>query len=218
MTPARGMLIALEGVDGSGKSTQANRLAGALGEGTVLTFEPGATALGSLLRGLLLDGDDAVPTERAEALLMAADRAEHVARVVRPALEAGHAVVTDRFSGSTLAYQGYGRGLPLGDLEAVVAWAAGGLEPDLNVLVDVPVDVARRRLAATAPDRLERMDEGFFARVREGYRALADADPARWAIVDGDAPPGQVAARVARAVADRLGLPADASAAQARPT
>lgn len=204
--PPRGRFVALEGVDGCGKSTQATRLTEALGERALCTFEPGATELGVFLRRLLLDTDAVAPSERAEALLMAADRAEHVARVVRPALDAGRTVVTDRFSGSTLAYQGYGRGLPLGDLRVLVGWATDGLEPDLNILIDIQVEVARRRLAPVAPDRLERLDEGFFTRVRDGYRTLADADPARWAVVDGDAPPDVVAADVVRAVTDRLGL------------
>ncbi|HLW44623.1 MAG TPA: dTMP kinase, partial [Acidimicrobiales bacterium] len=144
MTPERGRLVALEGVDGSGKSTQAKILAESLG--AVLTFEPGATQLGRALRRLLLDPDRPVLDVRSEALLMAADRAQHVAQVIRPALDAGQLVVTDRFSGSTLAYQGCGRGLPVGELRQLVDWASGGVEADLTILVDVPISVARRRL------------------------------------------------------------------------
>jgi dTMP kinase len=206
--PARGRLIALEGIDGCGKSTQARRLAGALG--AELTYEPGATALGRALRRLLLDTTDPVPVDRAEALLMAADRAQHVEEVVRPALDAGRWVVTDRFSGSTLAYQGAGRGLGVEDLAPVVGWAAGGVVADLSVLLDVDPAVARGRLAAGEPDRLERLDPVFFDRVRGGYLALAADDPVHWAVVDGAPPPDEVDALVRAAVDARLGRPGEA--------
>ncbi|MGP8059882.1 MAG: dTMP kinase [Acidimicrobiales bacterium] len=199
----RGRLIALEGIDGCGKSTQAQLLARDLG--ALATFEPGATELGRALRALVLDPDRPGPVPRAEALVMAADRAQHVAEVVAPALAEGRWVVTDRFSGSTLAYQGWGRGLSTDSLRQVVAWAAGGTEADLSVLVDVPVDVARRRLAAASADRLERLDPDFHERVRHGFVALARADPDHWAVVDGTAGIDEVGAAVAAAVAERLG-------------
>ena len=201
---AAGRLIAIEGIDGCGKSTQARVLAEALG--AVLTHEPGATPLGRSLRALLLDPDGEAPSERAEALLMAADRAQHVAGIIRPALQAGRWVVTDRYSASTLAYQGYGRGLPLGDLRRLVAWASEELVPDLQVLVDVHPAVARGR-AGAAPDRLERLDAAFHDRVRRGYLALADAEPDRWVVVDGSGAVEEVAAGVRRAVEGRLGAP-----------
>jgi dTMP kinase len=207
VTPAPGRLVAFEGVDGSGKSTQARILAAALA--AVLTFEPGGTELGRDLRRLALDPGHTGPDVRTEALLMAADRAQHVAEVVRPALEAGRIVVTDRFSGSTLAYQGFGRGLPVDELREVVGWASAGVEPDLNVLVDVPLPVARRRMGAAsgaAPDRLEGLDEEFFSRVRDGYLELAAGDPAAWAVVDGSRRIGEVAAEVRDVVERRLGL------------
>ena len=204
MTPARGRLVALEGVDGSGKSTQARILAESIG--AVLTFEPGATEFGRTLRRLLLDPGNPVPAVRAEALLVAADRAQHVAEVIRPALEGGRVVVTDRFSGSTLAYQGYGRGIPIAELRTLVEWAAGGVEPDLTVVVDVPLDVARRRIEHPAPDRLERLDEGFFSRVRDGYLELASQDRSRWAVVEGDADVEAVAAVIRGVVEQRLGV------------
>ncbi len=207
MRPARpGRLIALEGIDGCGKSTQAQKLAEALG--AELTHEPGATELGRALRRLLLDPDGATPAPRAEALLMAADRAQHVAEVVAPALTAGRWVVTDRFSGSTLAYQGSGRGLAVGPLRSVVDWAADGLVPDLSILVDVPLDVARQRLSATAPDRLERLGVDFHERVRLGFVTLARGDPAGWVVVDGTPPPAVVGGVIADVVAERLGAPA----------
>ncbi len=210
MTPRRGRLVAFEGVDGSGKSTQARILATTIG--AVLTFEPGATGLGSALRHLLLDPGHPEPDVRAEALMMAADRAQHVAEVIRPALCEGRAVVTDRFSGSTLAYQGYGRGLHVGELSQLVAWATGGVEPDLTVVVDVPLAVARHRLEHSPADRLEhspadrleRLDAGFFSRVRDGYLELAGADPLRWSVVDGDADVDSVAAAVRQVVEQRL--------------
>jgi dTMP kinase len=127
--PARGRLIALEGIDGCGKSTQASALADVLG--AQLTFEPGATPVGARLRELLLTPDATPPTARAEALLMAADRAEHVVRVVEPALAAGEWVVSDRYAGSTIAYQGYGQGLDPSELVGLVRWATGGLAADL---------------------------------------------------------------------------------------
>lgn len=202
-SPARGRLIALEGIDGCGKSTQARSLAGSLG--AVSTHEPGATELGRALRALVLDPDRAGPVPRAEALLMAADRAQHVEEIVLPALAEGRWVVTDRFSGSTLAYQGWGRGLATDSLRKMVGWAAGGIEADLSVLVDVPVEVARQRIGTSSPDRLERLDPDFHERVRHGFVALARADPDHWAVVDGTAPPDEVAAAVRAEVAARLG-------------
>jgi dTMP kinase len=202
----RGRLIALEGIDGSGKTTQVRLLAETAPAGTVVvTAEPGATALGTKLRALLLDRDLPPVAERSEALLMAADRAQHMAEVVAPALAAGRWVVTDRFSGSTLAYQGYGRGLDLAELGRLVHWATGGVTPDLNVLVDVPLDIARWRRPSGDDDRLERLDEDFHARVRNGYLALAAADPDSWVVVDGVGAVDEVAARLQAAVMARLG-------------
>ena len=218
MTVQSGRLIAMEGIDGCGKTTQARILADALG--ALMTHEPGATPLGRALRRILL-GDEsselagrAVPVARAEALLMAADRAQHVTEVLRPALARGRWVVTDRFSGSTLAYQGYGQGLPLPALARLVDWAADAVVPDLSVLVDVPLDVARERLTQS-PDRLERMDDRFFARVRAGYLQLAEQEGDHWVVVDGTAPVAQVAAAVAAAVLERVGVPPAAVAGPA---
>lgn len=203
---ARGRLIALEGLDGSGKTTQARRLADSLG--AVLTFEPGATELGRLLRHLLLDPGRPAPVPRAEVLLMAADRAQHVDEVLLPALQSGRWVVTDRFSGSTLAYQGWGRGLATESLRQVVGWAAAGLEPDLTVLIDVPLEVARHRLGPAARDRLEGLDGDFHERVRHGFVALARADGAHWAVVDGTLPVDTLAVEIEVLVRTRLGWPA----------
>lgn len=202
----RGRLIAVEGIDGSGKSTQAALLAEALG--AELTHEPGATALGAALRRLLLEPSEHAVDPVAEALLMAADRAQHVAEVLLPSLEGGRWVVSDRFSASTLAYQGYGRGLPLSKLESVIAWATGGLRPDLNVLVDVEPAVCRQR-SRSAPDRLERLDAAFHDRVRHGYLELARGGDEPWAVVDGSGQVDEVAQAVRGAVEEHLGVAPD---------
>jgi dTMP kinase len=203
---ARGRLIALEGIDGCGKSTQSRALADALG--AQLTHEPGATAVGALLRQLLLAPDSPSPSPRAEALLMAADRAEHVALVIEPALAAGHWVVSDRYSASTIAYQGYGRGLDPADLAELVTWAAAGLAADLSVLVDVTVEVAAARLAAGGrggADRMERLGPEFATRVRQGFLAQAGEEPAHWLVVDGSADVETVAAHIVASVRERFG-------------
>jgi len=203
---APGRLLALEGIDGSGKTTQARSLANALG--AHLTHEPGATALGAALRRILLSPEGPPISLRAEALLMAADRAEHVAAVLAPALAAGEWVVSDRFSGSTLAYQGYGRGLAPAELAQLVDFATSGLSADLSILVDVPVDVAQSRLAASKPDRLERLGPGFAHLVRQGFLALAAADPAHWVVVDGTIDRTALSARILDLVHERVGEPA----------
>jgi dTMP kinase len=202
---APGRLLAFEGIDGSGKSTQARAVANVLG--ARVSHEPGATALGGALRELLLAPDAPPITLRAEALLMAADRAEHIALIVAPALAAGEWVVSDRFSGSTLAYQGYGRGLDVEELQGMVAWAAAGLVPDLSVLIDVPVEVAQARRAESAPDRLERLGPEFAQRVRDGYLALAAGDGQHWVVVDGTVPVEELTTRIVDVVRQRFGDP-----------
>jgi dTMP kinase len=197
--------IAFEGGEASGKSTQARLLAGALG--AVLTREPGGTAVGERIRALFLDTAVEIE-ERAEALLIAADRAQHVAEVVRPALAAGRHVVTDRYVGSSLAYQGFGRELGIDDVRHLSDWATGGLWPDLVVLLEVPDRVAAERLRARGLDRVEAAGAEFHRRVVEGYRALASAEPRRWVVIDGSGDVESVAAAVAAAVRGRLGIPA----------
>ena len=193
---APGRFIVFEGGEGCGKSTQAALLAARLG--AVLTREPGGTELGRTLRSLVLDRDLGIDA-RAEALVMLADRAQHVAEVVRPALARGSDVVSDRVAGSTLAYQGHARGLDVAELAHLSEWASGGLQPDMVILLDVPTDVAVARMGR-ALDRMERAGASFHVRVAEGYRALAAADPDRWHVVDGTGTVEEVEARVAKVV------------------
>jgi dTMP kinase len=196
-----GRLIAFEGVEGAGKSTQLALLRQAL-EGrsreVVVTREPGGTPAGERIRALLLDpGVELHP--RTEALLFAAARAELVEDVIRPALERGAVVLCDRNLDSSLAYQGGARGLGRGPVEQVNRFGTGGLLPDLVVLLDLdPADGLRRR--SRDPDRIEAQDLDFHRRVREAFRDLAAADPGRFAVVDATAPVPEIAARVTAAV------------------
>ena len=199
----RPSFIAFEGGEGSGKSTQARILAEAID--AVVTREPGGTAIGQRIREVVLGGEDADLDQRAEALLMAADRAQHVAEVIRPALAQGRNVVTDRFIGSSLAYQGHGRGLPVAEVAQLSAWATEDLQPDLVVLLDLPLAESQGRLGRSL-DRVERAGAEFHGRVIAGYRALAAADPGRWEVVDGSGPVDVVAEAVATVVAERLGV------------
>jgi dTMP kinase len=197
----RGRLVVLEGGEAVGKSTQAALLAPQLG--AVLTREPGGTEVGERIRALLLEptGFDLDP--RTEALLMAAARAQHVAEVVAPALSAGRHVVSDRFVGSSLAYQGHGRGLPVDDVACLSRFATAGVEADVVVLLDLAPSLAASRRDAQ-PDRLEAAGDAFHRRVAEGFAALASADPSLWVVVDATGPPEEVAERVWDAVAARL--------------
>lgn len=199
----RGKFIVLEGGEGSGKSTQAERLTAVLD--AVQTREPGGTAVGAQLREVLLGRDTTSLSDRAEALLMAADRAQHVAEVVEPALAAGRHVVCDRFLGSSVAYQGYGRGLDPAEVRELSVWATAGLLPDLVVLLTVPAGESARRTGG-ARDRIEDAGDGFHQRVADGFAAQAVADPDRWVVVDGTGTKDDVTAAVLAAVADRLGL------------
>jgi dTMP kinase len=198
MTAPAGRFIVVEGGEGVGKSTQVPRLAASLretGREIVVTHEPGDTKLGADLRAVLLHADTLLDA-RAELLLMVADRAQHLAEVVRPALERGAIVVCDRYEPSTLAYQGVARGLGVEDVERLSEWATAGVDPDVVIVLDLPDEIAEARVSPDR-DRFERAGADFHARVRAAYRELA---PARgWVLVDADGTPDDVAARVLRA-------------------
>ncbi|MFD7279697.1 dTMP kinase [Streptomyces sp. NPDC059862] len=203
-TPS-GFFIALEGGDGAGKSTQAEALAEwirAKGHEVVLTREPGATPVGKRLRSILLDVSSAGLSHRAEALLYAADRAEHVDTVVRPALERGAVVISDRYIDSSVAYQGAGRDLSPTEIARINRWATHGLVPHLTVLLDVSPEAARERFTE-APDRLESEPAEFHTRVRSGFLTLASSDPGRYLVVDAGQEPEAVTT-VIRARLDQM--------------
>lgn len=191
--------IAFEGGDASGKTTQARRIARQLG--AIFTREPGGTDLGETLRSLVLEPQGQVDL-RAEALMIAAARAQHVAEVIRPALEADQPVVTDRFTASSIVYQGFGSGLDVEDVRRLSEFATVGLVPDLTVLIDVPTEVSLGRLG-DAPDRFEREAAAFHHRVREGYLSLAAEDPT-WVVIDGSGSLDHVGAAVDAALALHL--------------
>ncbi|WLQ42315.1 dTMP kinase [Streptomyces laculatispora] len=191
---ATGFFLALEGGDGAGKSTQVEALAEwirAKGHEVVVTREPGATPVGKRLRSILLDVSSAGLSNRAEALLYAADRAEHVDSVVRPALERGAIVISDRYIDSSVAYQGAGRDLAPTEIARISRWATSGLVPHLTVLLDVDPETARERFTE-APDRLESEPPEFHARVRSGFLTLAAADPTRYLVVDAGQDPESI--------------------------
>lgn len=203
-----GLFVSFEGGEGSGKSTQVARLAARL-RGRALdplvTREPGGTPLAEGIRALLLDPDRR-PVPVAEALLMEASRAQLVANVIRPALEAGRIVLCDRYDDSTLAYQGGGRGIDAAQLEAWNAAATGGLKPDATLLFDVvPVTgLERRQRAAGDTNRLDRESVEFHERVRAAYLRLAAAEPSRWHVIDASLPEDEIEARVWEAVGPRI--------------
>ncbi len=196
--------IAFEGAEGCGKSTQSRRLADALG--AVHTQETGGTPIGQRLREILHDTSVTDLDHRAEALIVAADRAQHLADVVHPALASGHHVVSDRSVYSTLAYQGYGRGLPLDELREINRWAIHDRWPDLVVLLTVPEQVTRDRMQRRRLDRFEQAGRDFHQRVDAGFAAMAAADPDGWITVDASGSVESVTATIRAAVSDRLGL------------
>jgi len=206
------VFITLEGTEGSGKSAQARLLAARLraaGRAVVETREPGGTLLGAEVRAIVLGRDELDIATRAEALLMNASRAQLVEQVIRPALERDEVVICDRFADSTLAYQGAGRGLPTDALASVIAFATAGLQPDLTLLLDLPVEVGLARKQAQAQaNRFEAETLAFHARVRAAYQSLAAAEPHRWCCFDGVAPVDQVAGDIWHVVAVRMGLAA----------
>ena len=207
------MFITLEGPEGSGKSTQARMLTERLrtaGCDVLLTREPGGTALGDQIRALLLDHGHGDMHAATEALLFAADRAQHVHERMHPHLTQGGVVVCDRFADSTFAYQGYGLGQDLEMLRTLTMIATGGLQPDLTLLLDLPVDVGLRRKRQAQHDeewnRLDARELAFHQRVRDGYHALAAAEPRRWRVFDAQQPVAILAQQIWAQVAPRLSI------------
>jgi dTMP kinase len=207
-----GRLVTLEGPEGAGKSTQAAHirlLLERLGKEVVLTREPGGTAAGEAIREVLLataDGGSSI-RPRVDALLFNAARAQLLEEVVRPALRRGAWVVLDRYADSTLAYQGYGSGVPLDELRALAAFATGGLQPDLTILLDLPIEVGLARKEGAETRFETAFDVDYHRRVREGFLALAHAEPQRFVVVDAARDPADVARDVLAAV-ERLAVPA----------
>jgi dTMP kinase len=200
------MFVVVEGIEGSGKSTLVAGLAEWLrseGHDPLVTYEPGGTPAGSAIREIFLNRWIAI-APLTESFLVNAARVQHVVDEIRPALEAGRAVICDRFTDSTLAYQGYGRGLDLSSLRAICEIATGGLEPDLVLIVDLPVENARARMRARAndADRIEAEPDAFHERVRQGFLKLADSP--RHRVLDGAQPPPQVLAAAREIVREKM--------------
>jgi dTMP kinase len=206
--PSRGAFISFDGVEGGGKSTQAARLADGLrreGHDVVLTREPGGTELGRALRRMLLEDDFAGLTAETELLLYLADRAEHVRRSIQPALDRGAIVIADRFSDSTIAYQSFGRGLPLEMVRRLDAFARGGVMPSLTFFLDLPPEEGLKRARELGPaDRLEREAIEFHERVRAGFRAIASSEPERVIVLDARLDVAELARRIADETRVRL--------------
>ena len=199
---ARGKYIAFEGLEGCGKSTHVKRLAETLG--AVATREPGGTRIGAMLRAILADPENTDIDPRTELLLMTADRAQLMSELIEPTLASGRHVVSDRSVYSTLAYQGYGRGLGVEELKRINEWALNQTLPDIVVWIRIPRDEAERRLAKRDLDRFEREGADFFARIADGFAEMAATDPERWILIDGTLPKDDVQAAIHAAVAPRL--------------
>ena len=206
------MFITLEGPDGSGKSSQVGPLADVLrglGREVLTTREPGGTAIGEQVRGILNRLDNAGMNPRSETLLFLAARAQLVDEVIRPALARGAVVLCDRYADSTLAYQGYGHGNNVDTLRQLLNFATGGLWPDLTLLLDIDAEAGlRRRQSGGDWNRLDAYDLPFHRRVRQGYLELARAEPGRWVMIDAAQPPNEIHQQLCQAVLARLGQPA----------
>lgn len=205
---ATGRFVTIEGIEGVGKSTNLEFIRDhltAAGKAVVVTREPGGTPVGEEIRRLLLSNRHHGMAQDTELLLMFAARAEHVAAVIRPALARGQWVVCDRFTDATYAYQGAGRGIARQQIEALERWVQNGLQPDLTVLLDAPVDTGLARAGKRgAPDRFENEARGFFERVRHGYLEQARRHPERFRVIDAAQPLAGVQAHLARLLDDCL--------------
>ncbi|GDX14966.1 MAG: dTMP kinase [Ilumatobacteraceae bacterium] len=199
-----GRYIAFEGVEGCGKSTHVKRLAAHLD--AIVTREPGGTVIGTTLREIMANTANTHLSPRAEALLMSADRAQHLHELVIPTLESGRHVISDRSVYSSLAYQGYGRQLDLAQLRAFNDFAINSRWPDLVVYLRVDLQAVRARLQKRDTDRFEREDDAFFRRVMSGFDELAQREPDRWLVIDATPPKDELELIIRRAVCDRLGL------------
>jgi len=199
-----GKYIAFEGLEGCGKSTHVKRLATRLN--AVMTREPGGTVVGSMLRNILIDPANTNLSARAEALLMASDRAQHIAELISPALASGQHVVTDRSVYSSLAYQGYGREQDLAELKRINDWAIGGLWPELVIYIEVPTAILIERMKKRELDRFEREDSEFFKRVADGFSQMAAADQKRWLIIDGTPDKDDLEKIISAGVQERLSI------------
>jgi dTMP kinase len=199
-----GKYIAFEGLEGCGKSTHVKRLATRLN--AVMTREPGGTVVGSMLRNILIDPVNTNLSPRAEALLMASDRAQHIAELISPALASGQHVVSDRSVYSSLAYQGYGREQDLAELKRINNWAIGGLWPELVIYIEVPTEILIERMKKRELDRFEREDSEFFKRVADGFSQMAAADPKRWLIIDGTPDKDDLEKIISTGVQERLSI------------
>ena len=205
----RGQFITLEGIEGAGKSTMMDRVAEWLDRHdrrVVRTREPGGTALAERIRDILLDRHNRDLAGLTELLLMFAARAQHLEQLIRPALARGETVLCDRFTDATWAYQGGGRGLPQAQIAGLEQLVHGDLQPDLTLLLDLPVDIGLGRASRrSASDRFESESVAFFERVRKTYLDRAAANPGRFAVIDATPPPGVVWARIEAALQERLG-------------
>lgn len=213
---SRGLFLSFEGGEGSGKSLQAKRLGEALASAhpdreVVFTREPGGTPVGERIREVLLHAKEIELSPEAQVLLYSAARAQNVRDLVRPHLDAGHIVIADRFFDSTMAYQGYGHGVPLDAIRTVTALAVGSTVPDRTFLLDVPVSVGLARSGWRVEakwDRFEVLEQAFHERVRDGYLRLAAADPRRFVVIPGDRDEASIAADIRRQVDELLATPA----------
>jgi dTMP kinase len=210
VTATRGRFISIEGGEGAGKSTQVGLLMAALDRAGIpaqASREPGGSPGAEAIRRLLLEGEGERWDAISEALLLVAARHDHVTRVIAPALAQGVWLVSDRFADSTMAYQGYGRGVALADLTALHRFALGDFAPDLTMILDLPVEIGLARAGArSAADRFERLDRDFHEKLRQGFRKIAADDPSRCVLVDASTDPQTLHRAVLAAVEQRLGV------------